>query len=206
MVLMRPGVKVKMWSPRFTNRPEVEPPGLLKLIGATSIFSVVGMLIYGVAVSISGSTSDSVGVNAAYVVVLHFVLPLCAFYAISTNSPLSRSVIVTYILVLCAATIAGKGFLGELQIDQTYKTLATVVTLVAILAWLFGSPKMRFYYAAISNKPIPEDLVSRASELHGGNWLSPKARENIAWVLDHLETIVLLGFIVIVIYAFVSTG
>jgi hypothetical protein len=36
--------------------------------------------------------------------------------------------------------------------------------------------------------------------------LSRKARENLDWVLDHLETIVLLGFVVVVIYAFIGTG
>jgi hypothetical protein len=206
MIQMRPGVKVKMWSPRFKNRPEVEPPGLLKAVGATSFLSVVGMLFYGVAVSISGSSSDSVGIEAAYVAVIHFILPLCAFYAISTNSPLSRIIVATYIVTLSSATIAGKGFLGELQIDETYKILVSAGILITVLSWLFGSPKMRFYFAAISNKPIPVDLVTRASELHGGNWLSPKAREKLAWFLGHMETIVLLGFIVAVIYAFVSTG
>ena len=201
---MRPGTKVKMWSPRFKNRPEVEPPGLLKAVGALAIMSVVAVLVYAVAQSVTGT--ETLGIEAAYVAVLHFVLPFGVFYTISANSPLSRMSIATYAVVLFSATVSGKGFLGALQIDETLKIIGAAGILLSVLTWLYGSPKMRFYYTAVSNKPMPLDLASRAEELHGGNWLSSKARETSAWFLDHLETTVLLGLIVVVIYAFVSTG
>ena len=204
MVHMRPGTKVKMWSPRFKNRPEVEPPGLLKAVGALSIMSIVSVLVYAVSQSASGT--ETLGIDAAYVAILHFVLPFGVFYAISANSPLSRLAIATYAVVFCSATVSGKGFLGALQIDETVNVLIAGCILLLVLTWLYGSPKMRFYYTAVSNKPMPPDLASRAEELHGGSWLSSKARETIAWFLDHLETTVLLGFIVVAVYAVVSTG
>lgn len=193
-----------MWSPRFKNRPEVEPPGLLKAVGALSIMSVASVLVYAVAQSVSGT--ETLGIEAAYVAMLHFALPFGVFYTISANSPLSRMAIATYAVILCSASVSGKGFLGALRIDETVKIIIAAGILLLVLAWLYGSPKMRFYYTAISNKPMPPDLASRAEELHGGNWLSSKARETIAWFLDHLETTVLLGFIVVAIYAVVSTG
>ena len=201
---MRPGTKVKMWAPRFKNRPEVEPPGLLKAVGALSIASIVSVLVYAVAQSVSGV--ETLGIEAAYIAVLHFVLPFGVFYAISANSPLSRLAIATYAVILCTATVSGKGFLGGLQIEEAVKIAVAGGALFLVLAWLYGSPKMRFYYTSLSNNPMPPDLASRAEELHGGSWLSSKARETIAWFLDHLETTVLLGFIVAAVYAVGSTG
>jgi len=207
LIQMRPGIKVKMWSPRFKNRPEVEPPGLLKAIGGMSFFSVVGVLVYAVGQSVIGiGTLETRGIAAAYIALLHFVLPFGVFYTISVNSPLSRIVIAAYAVILCAATIAGKGFLGALEFDETLRNLFAVVALFLVFSWLFGSPKMRFYYALISNKPVPSDLVSRAADLSGGSWLSPKARGRLAWFLDHMETIVLVGFMLAAIYAFISTS
>jgi hypothetical protein len=186
--------------------PGVEPPGLLKAAGALSILSVVGVLLYAVAQSVTGTGGlETRGIAAAYLAVLHFVLPFVVFYTITANSPLSRLAIAAYVLILSTATMAGKGLLGELQFDPVHKAFAAVAVSVVVFYWLFGSARMRFYYAAISNKPMSPDLASRAEELHGGNWLSPKARESLAWFLDHMETIVLVGFIVAAIYAFVST-
>ena len=203
---MRPGTKIRMWSPRVKNRPDVEAPGLLRAASAISIFSVIGMLVYAVAQSITTVNIEPDGVRAAYVALLHFVLPFVAFYTITTNSPLSRTVIVTYVVILSSATIAGKGFLGELPYDPIYKALIAAAVLVVILIWLYGSPKMRFYYAAVSDKPIPSDLIAREVELQHVTRLSPRARATIDWFLDHLQTIVLLGFIVTAVYAFVSTS
>jgi len=200
---MRPGTKVKMWSPRYKNRPEVEPPGLLKAIGAFSVLSIVGVLIYTVTQSLAGV--EKRGFEAAYVAVLHFVLPFGVFYTISANSPLSRLAIAAYALILSSATVAGKGYLGSLQFAESHKVIVIAASLFALFAWLFGSPKMRFYYTSISNKPMPLDLAVRAEDLHGGNWLSSKAREKLSWFLDNLETLVLVGFILAAIYAFVST-
>lgn len=64
---------------------------------------------------------------------------------------------------------------------------------------------MRFYYVCIAAKPVPKDLLGRIDELHGGSWLGPKARATLSWVLDHMETAVMFGFIAVVLYAFSLT-
>lgn len=204
---MRPGTKVRLWSPKFTNRPDVEPPALLKLAGAISIFSAVGALIYAIAIALGGSGSfEPTGAEALYVAVLHFVFPVCVFYMISVNSPLSRFVIGFYIVILGLATIAGRGFLGDLPISETTRIVASIAVMASVLYWLFGSPKMRFYYATIANRPVPDDLLARAGELRGGISLSPRVRTAIEWIIDRMETVVLLGLIVVVLYAWLSTG
>ena len=204
---MRPGIKVRLWSPKVTNRPDVEPPALLKLVGAISILSVIGALIYAIAMALAGpGSSKPVGVEEIYVAVLHFVLPLCVFYTISVNSPLSRFAIGFYIVVLGFATIAGRGFLGSLPLPESTRIVITVAVMATILYWLFGSPKMRFYYATISSRPVPDNLNARAEELRGGIKLSPGVRSILEWIIDRAETAVLLGFIVVVFYAFWSMG
>ncbi len=204
MFQMRPGVKFKMWAPRFKNRPEVEPPGLLKAVSALSMFSIVGTLFYAVLQSLSGLAE--LGIEAAYVAMLHFILPLGVVYTVTANSPLSRIVIVTYTLILSSATFAGKGWLASLPVFDSYGELIIGAFLTVVLTWLFASPKMRFYYALLSGKPVPQDLAARADELHGGIWLSANARERLSWFLDHLEILVLVGFIVLVLYALSMTG
>ena len=169
MVHMRPGQRIKFWSPRFENRPDVEPPALLKLLGGLSMFSVAGTLVYAVARQLDmAGPGEVVGVEAIYVAVLHFVLPFGVFYAINMNSPLSRPIIALYALILSAATIAGKGFLGNLPVDDSIRLYATVAVALLVFGWLFGSPKMRFYYLTISGKPLPPELEARADELRAG--------------------------------------
>lgn len=201
---MRPGTKIRLWSPKFTNRPEVEPPALLKLAGALSVFSAAASLVYAVFATLN--SAEPVGAEAAYIAVLHFVLPVCIFYTINVNSPLSRFAIGLYVITLSAATVLGKGFLGNLPIAETTRVVASAVGVVVILLWLFVSPKMRFYYSVIAGRPISEELGARAEELRGGVNLSPGVRTVLEWFVDRMETAVLLGFIAVVLYAWWSTG
>jgi len=204
---MRPGTIIKFWSPRFENRPDVEPPALLKLVGALSIFSVVGALVYAVAQQMAvGGSAEVVGVEALYVAVLHFVMPFGVFYTINMNSPLSRLIIAVYTLVLSAATIAGKGFLGSLPVDDSLRLYATLAVALPVFGWLYGSPKMRFYYLTISGKPLPPELEARADQLRGGPLLGPRSRSILEWFVDNMETAVLMGFLLLALYAYWSTG
>jgi len=204
---MRPGTIIKFWSPRFENRPDVEPPALLKLVGALSMFSVAGALVYAVARQMAvGGTAEVVGYEAMYVAILHFVLPFGVFYSINMNSPLSRLIIAVYTIVLSVATILGKGFLGTLPVEDSLKLYAPLGIAALVLGWLFTSPKMRFYYSSISGKPIPPELEARADELRGGPWLGPRGRAILEWFIDHAETAVLMGFLILALYAYWSTG
>jgi hypothetical protein len=193
-----------MWTPGYKNKPDVEPPGLLRFVAVLSIFSIIGVLVYAIAISITDIRSGPDAKSAAYVAVLHFLLPLGVTYTIFGNHPLSRSLIAIYVVVLSAATLTGTGFLGGLQVAYSIKAIGSFVIASSVLAWLFRGPKMRFYYALIGGKPIPDDLRARADELAGRAWLSPSKSAIVERIADNLETLVLLGFIAVTIYALFS--
>jgi hypothetical protein len=205
MGLLRPGTKVRFWTPGYKNKPTVHPPGLLSLVSVLSLFSAIGTLIYAVIQLLSAAGGSGIDAQQSiYIAFLHFLLPICVAYTISTNSPYSRILILLYCAVLYAATLAGKGYLGALEIDASDKTIVASGILLIVILWLFASPKMRLYYVLISDRPIPEELESRAPELLGKTWLGPKGTKALEWLTDNLETAVLIGFIVVAVYAAVS--
>lgn len=206
MTQMRPGIKVRLWTPRFKNQPDIQPPGLLRLVSVLSIFSVIGVLFYAIAITTTGSLPEPDPVGATYVAVLHFVLPLMVTYTISGNYSSSRILITIYVAVLYGAILLGIGYLGRLETEPAVKEIVTTAAVAVIAAWLYRSPKMRFYYAIVSGKPVPSDLVGREEELAGRAWLSPKRRATLEKVADNLETLVLFGFIAVVVYALISTA
>jgi len=193
MTHMRPGQRIRFWSPKFLNQPDVAAPGLLRLLAGIGMFSVAGVPMYAVALAVTGSTIDSA--EAIYVAVVHFVLPLGLFYAVNANSPLSRPIVTLYFLTLGVATYPGKGFLGHLAADHVVTQAATIVTLPVILLWLYATPKMRVYYALIRGRDVPFELEERRDELTTTDWLGPRGKAILTRVLDNLETIVLVGFI-----------
>jgi len=204
---MRPGSKIRFWSPKFQNKPSVEPPGLLRLLSGLSIVSVVGVLIYAVVLTLDGVSSTTRGTeSAAYVAVLHFLLPLCVAYTISTNSAISRILITIYFVTLCAAVIFQKGFLGNLDFEPTVKLPVATAVFALLMAWLYRSPRMRVYYTLLLGKPIPPALESRAYDLAARSSLGPRTKAALEWLADRLETAVMLGFIVVVIYAWFTHG
>jgi len=131
---MRPGVKFKLWSPKFTNRPDIEPLALVRFVGTFSVLSAFGFLIYAVAIVIVpyGTNYDPELVEGLYVTTLHFILPTGIFYTVMVNGPLSRYMISIHIVTLSAATIAGKGFLGQLPITETTRIVASAAITVLL--------------------------------------------------------------------------
>ena len=207
MFHMRPGTKVPLRSRSYKNRPTVEPPGLLRIVAALAIFSVVGVMIYSVFLALAGGApSELYRETAIYVAILHFLLPIGIAYTVTTNNRISRFLIAAYALILYTATLYGKGVLGGLEVDATVRAVASSICLALIGYWLFLSPKMRFYYSLISHKPIPPDLEDRADRLEGSNWLSSRTKQGIEWFVDHMETVVLLGFMAVAFYACMTAG
>ncbi len=204
--LMRPGVKIPFWSHRFKHHPDVDAPALLRMVGALSIFSIVGTLVYAVFTAIS-ATGLSHGVESGmlYIAVLHFVLPFVVLYTISTNSWLSRPFIALYNMILCGATIAGYGVLGSIEMNEILRFVFASAFLVMVVLWLYWSPAMRVYYAVISGRPIPEGLERYQNKLVAGSSLSPKWRGRIERLLEHMETLVMVGFIVVCIVVLATT-
>lgn len=205
MFHMRPGTKIPHGMPSFKSKPSVEPPGLLRAISALSIISIVGVLCYSVVLAVSDITSSDIGIeNSIYIAVLHFMLPFGVAYTVTTNNRLSRYIIAVYCVILYSATMAGKGLLGSLSVEFSVKAVLSTFVLILMGVWLFGSPKMRYYYALISDRPIPPELESRAVELAGRNWLGPRASAAVEWITDHLETLVLISVTLVAVFSCVS--
>ncbi len=174
---MRPGVKIPFWSHRFKHRSDVDAPPLLRLVGALSLLSVVGTLVYAVFEALS-ATGFSHGVERGmlYIALLHFALPFVVLYTISTNSWLSRPLIALYNLILYGATISGYGVLGAIEMNETLRLVFASGFLLLVFCWLYVSPVMRLYYATLSGRPIPESLEKYEHKLVAGSSLSPKWR------------------------------
>lgn len=199
---MRPGQRIKFWSPRFLNQPDVAAPGTLRILAGIAMLSVAGVPFYAVVVALGGR--DMYSAEAIYITTVHFVLPFALFYSVNANSPLSRPIVAIYTLVLGGMTIAGEGFLGKLPVDEGLRTTVTIVIVVAVLVWLAHSPKMRAYYALLRGDDVPIELQERQEELTTTDWMGPRAKALLSSILDHLETVILLAFIVVVFAAVVS--
>ena len=200
----RPGTIVRFWNPRFTNQPDIGPPLLLRLVSGLAILSVAGTLLYAVfttlsAIGVAGLTST----QSLYVAVLHFILPLVAAYTISNNYPASRVVLVVYSLVLMTATLLGIGVLGQLAAKQAVIAIGLPALFTGFVFWLYLGRKPKVYYWLIAGKPVPEDLHDVAESLREDKWLDPRVRDAMNRILDNLEIITMIGFIVIVLLALV---
>ncbi|ANO52326.1 hypothetical protein [Woeseia oceani] len=207
MGFFKAGTKIKFWSPGFKNKPDVRPPGLLLLVSVFFFLSAISVPIFAVFSSLSDPSGSSLAEGQAiYIAFLHFLLPLGVAYSVSANSPLSRILITFYAALLFVATVAGEGYLGNIQVDTTKRVLVSTILFVILLGWLHASPKMRVYYLLLKDEPIPKDLLSLSLELREGGILRSQTIRIAEWFADHLETVVLVGFIVIVVYAFIQTG
>ncbi len=196
----RPGTRVRFWTPRYTNRPDIGPPLPLRLLSGIAIFSVVGTLFYSVSEILSSLGSWGLGAfDYLYIALLHFILPLAAAYTISGNYPISRFVVSAYCLTLAGATVLGRSVLGQLAVDSAMVAALVPGALVVFLAWLFLAPRPRVYYLLIAGKPVPESLHAAGASLKESQWLSHRVRHALDQILDYMEIVTMVGFIVAVI-------
>ena len=206
MSLMRPGTKIPFWTPKFTNRADVSPPLLLRLIAGIGLFSVAGVLIYGVALALdhTGSSIASAA-EGLYIAILHCLLPIGISYAIFANSPWSRPLLAAYVLILSTATALGRGLLGSLTDETAVRVSVVVFAAGTTLYWLFRNPRMRVYFALIAGRPVPPELHERAEEFNVTNGFGARARLAIERFVESVELLILLGFIATVFLALYST-
>ena len=207
MYHMRPGTRIPSGQKSYKNRPEVTPPISLRFFAAFTLFTIIGFLIFAVADHLSmvgGRRFDPAA--AALVVGLHFALPFAILYTVSTNSPLSRPAIALYTAGLCTATAAGAGMLGRVPVSDAVRIGTSVTVAVIVAAWLFGSPRMRLYYALVAHKPVPPELLARADELLEPPQVARRLAAGIDWLAGYMEIAVLIGFIVLAFLAYASTA
>ena len=206
MGLWRPATRIRFWTPKFRHRSYVQAPGFLKLISAFAVFSIVGTILYYIAAAL-GDVASSTSIEpreALYVAGLHFLLPFVIALAITTNSGLSRPLIVVYFLVLSVATAVGEGTLGALPIGGALRVAVSVLVFVAISVYLYRGSKMRAYYALLRGNEVPKGTGTDAVELVENPWPGRRGRALLGWLSDHLETIVIVGLIITVILAWRS--
>jgi len=207
MFISGPNTRVSLRSWGFINKPSVSPPGLLKVVFLLCILSTIGTLLYGVftTISIQSDMYDTPLLQMA-VASLHFLLPIVIAYTIVVNSPLSRPLILVYTVSISAV------FLNQWQLSGLELTLSTsrlaivIIGAGTVIFWLYRSKKMRYYYALVSDRVVPEDLLPYGESLIGDSWLNEKLRSRINWLANHLESIVLIGFIIATLIALSITA
>ena len=205
MTHMRPGTKVPFWSPHFKNAPSVEPPGLLKLFSVTSILSIVGVLVYATARTLSVTQGTGVdGTHAIFIALFHVVLPVCIIYSVATNSPLSRILITLYCVILYFTTVAGYGITGSFSPSVATRAITATVLLIAVLIWLYRSPKMRVYYALVSNTQVPDELEEHADEIIAPSRLEIALTRAEEVIEPYIEIAAGLLIVFVCIYAYVT--
>ena len=205
MFHMRPGTRIPAGMRSFKNLPAVEPPGLLRLVAALSMLSVIGTAVYSVLVTLAMNSSTTVNAATAMVIaMLHFLLPLGVVYTVFTNHRLSRILLATHILALYASTLLGIGLPGLIFEKSLLRDVLATFLLVISGIWLFASHRMRFYYARLSGDGMPSELAERAHVLAREHWISVRASGALEWIADRLEILVLFGMIVVAVYACMS--
>jgi hypothetical protein len=128
------------------------------------ILSVTGTLIYGVAVQLRTSANVAV-VEMVYVAVLHFLLPLLIAWSIAVNRQFSRPLLALYTLVVAFEVFFRIRAQTWSQPNQTYAWLGLATVMLLVFVWLYGTLRMRIYYALISGRALPDDLPQPAEEI-----------------------------------------
>ena len=132
----------------------------LRLFGMLCFMSVIGLLVYGVAVTLSTHPAAQTTPQLEMIIetVVWFGLPLLVAHTIWTNRPISQ--------LLSAICLAAAGYHSFVAIKSKIVEEATLqyigfgvgLVFLGAMWWLFGSTKLRVYYALIRNVPIPFDI------------------------------------------------
>lgn len=196
---MRGAGKIKFWTGGYINRPGVTPPlflrlimiGLLLLSMATVFFGVFGVMGHF-------DVHEDLPVRMIITAVLFFLLPILVVYALVTNHPSSRPVLILF-LAAVSAFIAHDHFAGPAAIPDM-AIIAVFVAFATIAVWLYASPRCRVYFALIRGEDIPDDLQHLA-----GHLIAPTATERFArrtWdILEPLSPVVLIALAILFVYA-----
>lgn len=195
---MKPAGKLKLWTGGYVNRPGVEPPVALRVVLFCLLLLSLFTLVYGAIAAMGFGEQSGTVLNNAGLVALFFLLPFVIAYLISTNHPLSRPLLVVFLLgvniVLMLPALSGDKSMGR-PIN-----LAVLVLSIGLLYWLYATPRARVYYALIRGRPVPDDLAHLVDQL-----VSPTATEKLArrvWAFfDPLSPIFLIVFALLIVYA-----
>lgn len=201
-----PAGKLKLWIGQPVNAPFVTPPMSLRLVLILCILSVTGSLLYAVFDQLGHSSFGSASMAEKAVLVGYFLLPILIAVTISTNRAISRPIILIFTLAVAYQVLSG---LEHMNISPELRAVSIVLValiVAGIARWLFGSSRLRLYYALISHLPVPEDLEPAIDELtRPGRFESGFAAVGRVLV-PYLEIAVVVIIIGALIYAFGLTG
>lgn len=194
---MRPADKLKLWTGGYINRPDISPPLFLRIIMVLCMLSLIGTLVYAV-FSILGNVDDFGGSIAGMMllVVICFVFPLAILYAISTNSPVSRWLLVAYF----GATSVAISNSSIVEPKGGSVVIGFVAFSIGSLMWLFASPRARVYFALVKHAPVPDEL-SHLVEKFTSVSASELWFRRLGKILEPLEPIFVLIFSIVLVIA-----
>lgn len=157
-----PAGKIRFFIGQPVNAPFVTPPISLRAALIFCALSVTGTLGYAVAHRLDPGASFSAE-HAIFVVLVFFLLPTMIAWSIAVNRGVSRPLIVLFSLGLAWHGLASLEDVPE-QLRLSVVLLG-IAMLLLIAVWLFGSLKMRVYYALITGRALPRDLNRPVEEI-----------------------------------------
>lgn len=202
-----PAGNFRLWTGQSVNAPFVTPPVSLRLVMVLSIISVVATLVLGVLTQLGHTGGWAISdIGQAFVAAVYFVLPVLIAVAISTNRVSSRPLILIYSLAVTWQLIARLDRIIESPDTRGAALFAITLALIGITWWLYRSPRLRVYYALISDRPMPDDLAADVERLTSpGRFESAFGRAG-QFIAPYLEVIVVVLVIATVLIAFGMTG
>mgnify|MGYP003652465809 CR=1 FL=1 len=179
----------------------VTPPLSLRAVLVLCIVSVTGTLLYGVATELSSGAGSGKSIPALLAIVAcYFLLPMLIAHTIANNRAQSCVLILAYVAALLYALA---GVIESARLDDAGRSVAAAGLVAAPLLvawWLYGSPRLRLYYALVSGKEIPIDLRARTDALLVPGRLEALFGQVARWLAPWFETaavlLVLMGIIV----------
>ncbi len=156
----------RLWLGQPVNAALVTPPMSLRVVIILSILSATGTLFFGVANQLSfGGALVTSFPQIIFLVLCYFLLPILIAHTISTNWPISRILISTYLFAVAFQAFV---YVDTLRIGLELKALYAAgifASFVGAMWWLFGSKKLRIYYSLIVGEGLPDDIEGRADDL-----------------------------------------
>ena len=196
---MRGAGKLKFWTGGYINRPGVTPPLFLRLIMFGLLLMSIATIVFGV-FGIMGhfSLGESAPAGVIMAVAVFFLAPFVVVYALVTNHPSSRAVLVALFAAIFTYLLNVR-FNGSSVISDAGLIVATAF-LVGAVFWMYLSPRSRVYFALIQGCDIPDDLLHVADSL-----IAPTKTERLArriWdLLEPFSPLFLIALAIVLVYA-----
>lgn len=166
-----PAGKLKLWIGQPVNAPFVTPPMSLRVVLILCILSVAGSLAYAVFVQLGHTGFDRGSILDNALLVACFLLPILIAVTISTNRAISRPIILTFALVVAYQVLTGLEHMSISREQRAVSIVSVALVIAGTAWWLFGSSRLRLYYALVAHLPIPEDLKPAIDKLtHPGRF------------------------------------